>query len=168
MIFLNDIDVDARPERAPGGASRRSTRSPSSTGCCAATACRSTRWRRRNTRPSMPRSRSSYDPDKAGGAAGGFGLLARQSGQVHDPDHQGLQAQGLRDDPGHRRHVAQGRHRGRDRGLRDRQALRAARRRQAGAGRLLQLGQLDRRSDDLDRLRHVRPVARTRSGTART
>ena len=28
----------------------------------------------------------------------------------------------------------------------------------AGAGRLLQLGQLDRRSDDLDRLCHVRPV----------
>ena len=29
----------------------------------------------------------------------------------------------------------------------------------AGSGRLLQLGQLDRRSVDLDRLRHVRPVA---------
>ena len=41
------------------------------------------------------------------------GYLARQAGQVHDPDDARLQAQGLRDDPGDRRHVAQGRHRGR-------------------------------------------------------
>ena len=38
----------------------------------------------------------------------------------------------------------------------------------AGAGGVLQLGQLGRRSDDLDRLRDVRPLARIRSGTART
>jgi peptide/nickel transport system substrate-binding protein len=63
-------------------------------------------------------------------AARRFRLLARQPGEIHHPDHPRLQAEGLRDDPGDRRHVAGRRHRGGDRGLRDRQALRAARRRQ--------------------------------------
>jgi ABC-type transport system substrate-binding protein len=75
----------------------------------------------------------AYDPsisvpyDEAGAvaalAASGFGLRAGKSGQVQDPDHQGLQAQGSRDGAGHRRSLAQGGNRGGNRGLRDRQAL---------------------------------------------
>ena len=115
-----------------------------------------------------PSIKVEYNPEKAVELLKASRLLAGQSGEVHDPDDQGLQAQGLRDDPGDRRHVAQGRHRGDDRGLRDRQALRAARRRQAGAGRLLQLGQLR------SAIRPPRPAlpctarARIRCGTART
>ena len=41
--------------------------------------------------------------------AGKERLLAGQAGQVHHPDHPRLQAEGLRDDPGDRRDVAQGR-----------------------------------------------------------
>ena len=54
-----------------------------------------------------------------------------------------------------------------NRGLRDRQALRAARPGPARARRLLQLGQLDRRPQHLDRPRHVRSLAGTRPGTPR-
>ena len=100
-----------------------------------------------------------YDPKLAKKLLAASGYSQAEAGQLHDPDHPRLQAQGLRNDPGDRRHVAEGRHRGQHRGLRDRQALRAPRRRQARAGRLLQLGQCHRRPVDLDRLRHVRPLA---------
>ena len=107
---------------------------------------------------------AAFDPSIKVAARSGAGreaarrlrLFAGQAGQVHHPDDARLQAEGLRDDPGDRRHVAQGRHRRRHRGLRDRQALRAAHAAQARAGRVLQLGQRDRRSDHLDRLRDVR------------
>ena len=102
------------------------------------------------------RSRAGEKP------AGQERLLAGEAGQVHHPDDARLQAEGLRDDPGDRRDVAQGRHRCQHRGLRDRAALRTARAPRAGAGRLLQLGQRDRRSLDLDRLCDVRPVAALR------
>ena len=92
-------------------------------------------------------------------APGGRWLLAAEAVQDHDPDDARLQAEGLRNDPGDRRNVAQGRHRSRYRGLRDRQALRAANQPQAGAAGILQLGQCYRRSVDFDRACHVRPVA---------
>src|SRR6266852_4859962 len=81
---------------------------------------------------------------------------------TYDPDLARLQAEGLRDDPGDRRDVAQGRDRGHHRGLRDRAAFRAARAPRAGPGRVLQLGQRDRRSLDFHRLCNVRPVAALR------
>jgi hypothetical protein len=56
MIFLNDIDAMLDPN-VRMAAAMRSTSSSSSTGCCRATALPSTRCRRRNTRPMMPRSR---------------------------------------------------------------------------------------------------------------
>ena len=86
-------------------------------------------------------------------------VLEVEAGEVHHPDHARLQAQRLRDDPGDRRHVAQRGHPRRHRGVRDRQAFRAAHGAQAGTGRVLQLGQRDRRSHHLHRLRDVRPVA---------
>ena len=79
-------------------------------------------------------------------------LLAAEAVQDHDPDDARLQAEGLRDDPGDRRHVAQDRHRGRYRGLRDRQALRAANQPQAGAAGFYNWGNCYRRPVDLDRL----------------
>ncbi len=95
-------------------------------------------------------------------------LLAGEPGQVHDPDHARLQAEGLRDDPGDRRHVAEGRDRGDHRGLRDRQALRAPRRRPARARPPSTTGATRSAT------RPPRPASpcsgprRTRSGTART
>ena len=60
-----------------------------------------------------PSIKVEHNPEKAVELLKASGYLAGQAGEVHDPDDQGLQAQGLRDDPGDRRHVAQGRHRGR-------------------------------------------------------
>ena len=81
-----------------------------------------------------PSIKVPYDPDLASKLLARQRLLAAEAGQVHDPDDARLQAEGLRNDPGDRRHVAQGRHRSQHRGLRDRQALRAAHQPQAGAG----------------------------------
>ena len=106
-----------------------------------------------------PSIKVKYDPELAKQLLAAVGLRPGQAGQVHHPDHARLQAQGLRDDPGRRRHVEEGRHRSQHRDLRDRQALRAARAPRAGAGGVLQLGQLDRRSVYFHRLRDVRPVA---------
>ena len=92
-------------------------------------------------------------------------LLEGEAGQVHHPDDARLQAEGLRNDPGDRRHVAQCRHRRQHRDLRDRQALRAAHVAQTGAGGVLQLGQRHRRSDHVHRLRDVLASRRTRRGT---
>ena len=168
MIFINDVAADARQECSARGQSTRSTRRRSSTGCLAATASRSRRWRRREYAAFDPSIKVPYDPEQA------KELLAKSGYSPDNPvkftiqttrgfkpkDYEMIQAivgmwrkVGIEAD---------------DRGLRDRQALRAARRRPAGAGRLLQLGQLDRRSVHLHRLCHVRPLAAFASGTART
>ena len=65
MIFLNDDRRDARQERAHGR--RHVDRQAGDRRQAAARLRRrrSTRWRRRNTRPSIRRSRSPYDPEKA-------------------------------------------------------------------------------------------------------
>ena len=106
-----------------------------------------------------PSIKVSYDPELAKSLLAKSGYYAGQAGQVHDPDHARLQAERLRDDPGDRRHVAQGRHRCQYRGLRNRQAFRTARAPRAGACGLLQLGRRDRRSVLLDRLCDVRALA---------
>ena len=72
-----------------------------------------------------PSIKVSYDPDFVDEAAGGQRLQPGKARQIHDPDDERLQAEGFRDHPGDRRHVAQGRHRGEYRSLRHRQAFRA-------------------------------------------
>ena len=139
--------ADARQERAPRRDHADRQEGDRRPAAARLWRCRSTRWKRREY--------AAFDPVDQGRLRSGAGeeaarhsrLLAGEAGQVHDPDDARLQAEGLRDDPGDRRHVAQGRHRRQHRGLRDRQALRAARRAQARAGGVLQLGQRDRRSD---------------------
>ena len=106
-----------------------------------------------------PSIKVGHDPAKAAKLMAASRLFAAEAVEDHDPDDARPQAEGLRDDPGDRRHVAQDRPRGRDRGLRDRQAFRAAHHAQARPLRLLQLGQCHRRSDDLDGLRDVQQVA---------
>ena len=59
-----------------------------------------------------PSIKVAYDPEKAKELLAASGYLAGQAGQVQDPDDARLQAQGLRNDPGDRRHVAESRHRG--------------------------------------------------------
>ena len=93
------------------------------------------------------------------GAAGRVRLRSGQSVRFTIQSTRGFKPKDYEMVQAIRRPVAPRRHRGRDRGLRDRQALRAARRRSTGAGGLLQLGQLGRRSDDLDGVRDVRPLA---------
>ena len=71
MIFINnDGKLDKNVRLA---ATTRSTSRRSSSACCAATACRSTRWRRPNTRPTTRPSRSAYDPDQAAKLLAGRG-----------------------------------------------------------------------------------------------
>ena len=64
-----------------------------------------------------PSIKVPYNPKKAAELLKASGYTPDNPGQVHDPDDARLQAEGLRDDPSNRRHVAQGRHPGRDRGL---------------------------------------------------
>ena len=88
---------------------------------------------------------AAFDPLDQGALRSGDGdqaarrqrLFEGKAGQVHHPDDARLQAEGLRNDPGDRRHVAQCRHRRQHRDLRDRQAFRAAHVAQAGAGGFL-------------------------------
>ncbi len=115
-----------------------------------------------------PSIKVKYDPALAKAAARQVGLQRRQAGEVHDPDHARLHAEGLRDGAGDRRHVAQGGHRGRDRGLRDRQALRAAPEPQAGADGLLQLGRRDRRPERIRPASRCSGRVRTRAGSRRS
>ena len=113
MIFFNDVDpmLDKNVRLAARHADRQEAdRRPAA---ARLRHCRSTPWRRREYEAYDASIKVEYNPEKAKRAAGGVRLLARQAGEVHDPDHARLQAQGLRDDPGDRRHVAQGRHRGR-------------------------------------------------------
>jgi hypothetical protein len=161
MIFINDVDPMLDKNVRLADASRDRQAGSSSTGCSRATAL--------PIDTLQTPDYAAYDADDHRGLRprkGGKGTPRRlrllgpdNPVKLQDPDDPRLQAEGLRDHPGHRRALAAGRHRGRDRGLRDRQAFRAARRGPAGAGRLLQLGQLGGRSGDLDRLCHVRPLA---------
>ena len=106
-----------------------------------------------------PSVKTPYDPKKAMALLAKSGYSRKKPVRFKIQTTRGYLAQGLRSHPGDRRHVAQGRHPGRDRGLRGRQAFRVARPGQAGAGGVLQLGQLFGRSDQLYRTCHVRPVA---------
>ena len=58
-----------------------------------------------------PLDQGAVRPGAGGQAAGGERLFEGKAGQVHHPDDARLQAEGLRNDPGDRRHVAQRRHR---------------------------------------------------------
>jgi len=86
-----------------------------------------------------PSIKVAYDPLWRRSSCGER-LFQGKAGQVHHPNDARFQAEGLRDRPGDRRDVAQCRHRGRHRDLRNRQALRTAHVAQAGAGGVLQLG----------------------------
>ena len=57
-----------------------------------------------------PSIKTPFDPRSGQGLAAS-GYSQGQACKVHHPDHARLQAERLRDDPGDRRHVAQGRHR---------------------------------------------------------
>ena len=161
MIFITNVEKEMLDENVRLAAihaiDKEADRQAS---CCAATARRSTRWRRRATRPSIPRSRSPTIPRLAKKllAASGYSpekpvKFTIQTTRGFKPkDYEMIQAI-----------VGMWRKVGIDaeyRGLRDRQALRAARRRTSWRRRRSTIGAT--RSaipTDLDRLCDVLALA---------
>ncbi len=161
-LHLEHDARDARQRTSASPPSTRSTRRRSSSACCAATACRWRPWRRPNTRPTIQRSRSpttrssrpnslkksGYSPEKP------VTFTIQTTRGFKPKDYEMIQAiVGMWRKVGIAADIES---------LRDRQALRVARRPQARAHGVLQLGQCDRRPDDVDGLRHVRPLAALR------